>query len=195
MVSHSLLNIEAAASALHAGNVIAYPTEAVFGLGCDPLNPTAVQRVLSLKGRSESKGLVLIASHIEQFEDWVTFPDEEVATRVTSSWPGHTTWLLPRGLKAPDWICGQHASVAVRVTGHETCRRLCDAFAGPLVSTSANPDGAAPARSAGEVEMYFGNFITGILAGPLGTHDGPSEIRDALTGEVIRQRTGQGSES
>jgi L-threonylcarbamoyladenylate synthase len=195
MVSHSLLNIGAAVAALHAGKVIAYPTEAVFGLGCDPLNEAAVGHILSLKGRSESKGLVLIASEVDQLENWIVFPDTEMAAGVRASWPGHTTWLLPRGSGAPDWICGQYLSVAVRVSAHETCRRLCDAFGGPLVSTSANPEGAAPARSAGEVEMYFGHFISGIVAGPLGRQSGPSEIRDALTGEVIRQRIERETES
>jgi L-threonylcarbamoyladenylate synthase len=179
MVSHSLLSIESATAKLRAGNVIAYPTEAVFGLGCDPLNEAAVRRVLSLKSRDVSKGLILIAGSIEQLEHWIAPPNEEEQARLRATWPGHTTWILPRGPRVPDWICGQYDSVAVRVSNHQLCRDLCDAFGGPLVSTSANPVGAPPARSASEVEMYFGDFITGILAGPLGDQSGPSEIRDA----------------
>ena len=187
MASHSLLSIEAAVTALRAGKVIAYPTEAVFGLGCDPLNEAAVRRVLSLKGRAESKGLILIAGKLEQFEHWTDPPDAAMAATLGASWPGHTTWILPRGPRVPDWICGQHDSVAVRVSSHQPCVRLCDAFGGPLVSTSANPDGAPPAFSASKVETYFGDFIAGIVAGPLGGRSGPSEIRDALTGTVIRE--------
>jgi len=185
-VRHSLLNVAGAVERLNAGELIAYPTEAVFGLGCDPSNEAAVQRLLALKSRPVSAGLILIGAHFEQFEAWVAPVGEEQLKRAMQTWPGPVTWLFPRGERAPDWITGQHPTLAVRVTAHPVCIELCEAFGGPIVSTSANPHSAPPARSAGQVEDYFGSFIGGILAGALGSGERPSEIRDLETGRVLR---------
>jgi L-threonylcarbamoyladenylate synthase len=181
-----LLNTQEAAECLRNGQVIAYPTEAVFGLGCDPRNETAVSHLLAMKHRSPSAGLILIGSSFEQFEPWITVPDTPHLKTALDSWPGPVTWLFPRSDNVPDFIAGDHDTIAIRVTAHDPSIRLCDAFGGPLVSTSANPHSAPPARSAGEVEDYFGHFLGGILAGPLGGREQPSDIRDLRTGQAIR---------
>lgn len=184
---YSLLNASEAAGRLRQGQIIAYPTEAVFGLGCDPLNESAVLRLLSLKQRPVTAGLILIGSRFEQFEGWVEPVPREAMARVRETWPGPVTWLFPKGPRAPDWVTGRHETLAVRVTAHPPCIALCDAFGGPVVSTSANPHSAPPARTAGQVEGYFSNFIGGILEGPLGGGARPSEIRGVLTGEIVRE--------
>jgi L-threonylcarbamoyladenylate synthase len=184
---YSLLTPSEAAERLRIGQIIAYPTEAVFGLGCDPANESAVMRLLSLKQRPVTAGLIVIASRFEQFEGWVEPVPPEAMARASATWPGPVTWLFPRGPRAPDWVTGQHETLAIRVTAHPPCFDLCEAFGGPLVSTSANPHSAAPARSAGQVETYFGSFIAGIMEGPLGGGMRPSEIRDVLTGEIVRE--------
>lgn len=183
---HTLLNVSGAVDRLRAGELIAYPTEAVFGLGCDPANEAAVQRLLALKSRPVEAGLILIGASFEQFEGWVAPVPADRLERALQTWPGPVTWLFPRGARAPGWITGRHATLAVRVTAHPVCIELCEAFGGPLVSTSANPHSAPPARSAGQVEDYFGTFIGGILAGALGSGERPSEIRDLETGRVLR---------
>ena len=183
---HSLLTVEEAAAHMHAGAVVAYPTEAIFGLGCAPRNERAVRRILALKNRPESMGLILIGSNLEQFEGWLGAVDESRLQVATDSWPGAVTWLFPRGPDVPDFIAGDHDTLAIRVSAHPVCQALCDAFGGPVVSTSANPHSAPPARAAGEIEDYFGSFIAGIVAGALGGRALCSEIRDVRSGEVLR---------
>lgn len=181
-----VLSIAEAAQKLHDGDVIAYPTEAVFGLGCDPLNHEAVVRLLELKGRPESAGLILIADEFSRFGDFVALDDPAPLERALKSWPGPVTWLFPRSVAVPGWISGNHDSVALRVTDHPVCRQLCSAYGGAIVSTSANRSGEEPAGNAAEVERSFGLGIAGIVEGALGGLERPSEIRDARTGEVMR---------
>jgi L-threonylcarbamoyladenylate synthase len=186
VVSHSLLTVEEAAQYLRDGKVIACPTESVFGLGCDPGNETAVRQLLSLKGRSATAGLILIADCFERFETYTAPVSQALRQRAGSSWPGPLTWLFPRADGVPDWLAGKHDTIALRLTAHPVCRALCAAFEGAMVSSSANPSSAEPARSAGRVEEYFGSFLGGIVEGALGGDENPSEIRDLATGAVIR---------
>ncbi len=186
MVSHSLLTVEEAAQCLRDGKVIACPTESVFGLGCDPGTETAVRQLLSLKGRSATAGLILIADCFERFETYTAPVSQALRLRAESSWPGPVTWLFPRADGVPDWLAGKHDTIALRLTAHPVCRALCATFEGAMVSSSANPSSAEPARSAGRVEEYFGPFLGGIVEGALGGNENPSEIRDLATGAVIR---------
>ncbi len=183
---HTLLTVEEAAERMQAGDVVAYPTEAIFGLGCDPRNDSAIQRILALKHRSPALGFILIGSRFEQFESWVGKVEADRLDTALASWPGPVTWLFPRGDGVSNLVAGDHDTVAIRVTAHETSKQLCDAFGGPIISTSANPHSAPPARAAGEVEDYFGSFISGIVNGPLGGRESCSEIRDVRTGEILR---------
>ncbi len=186
MATHSLLDTAGAVEQLRGGHVIAYPTEAVYGLGCDPRNQAAVRKLLSLKGRAAAAGFVLIASEFPQLQSWVAETDESLTEKAMQTWPGPVTWLFPRAQGVPDNVAGEHQTVAVRITAHEPSRALCEAFGSALISTSANHTSAAPARSAGEVEDYFGHYLGGILAGPLGGAQNPCEIRDLLSGRIIR---------
>jgi len=187
MTTHTLLDTAGAVEKLRAGQVIAYPTEAVFGLGCDPGNESAVRKLLALKGRREAAGFVLIASEFSQLQPWVGDTEAPLLDKAMQTWPGPITWLFPRARGVPDYVAGQHDTIAVRITAHEPSRALCEALGSALISSSANHSAAEPARSAGEVEDYFGHYLAGILAGPLGGSRRPSEIRDLVTGVVIRQ--------
>jgi len=187
MTVQSLLDTATAVERLQAGLVIAYPTEAVFGLGCDPANESAVRKLLLLKGRHESAGLVLIASDFSQLKPWIAEVKEALVKKAMQTWPGPVTWLFPRAEGVPDYVAGKHKTVAVRITAHEPSRKLCTAFGSALISTSANHTSAEPARSAEEVQSYFGSGIAGILAGDLGSGDKPSEIRDLVSSKIIRQ--------
>ena len=171
---------------LCSGGVIAYPTEAVYGLGCDPLNPLAVGRILELKGRSWRKGLILIAANSAQIMPYIGELEPSLRAQVEATWPGPITWLLPADPAAPAWLCGEHPLIAVRVTAHPLAATLCRMLGGPIVSTSANPGGLLPARSPLAVRRYFGNGIDHILHAPLGGRTTPSEIRDGRSGTVVR---------
>ena len=174
-----------AIKALQSGGVIAYPTEAVYGLGCLPVCWPAVLRILDLKQRSVRKGLILVASSPEQLLPYIVFPNERIRNKVMSTWPGPVTWVLPARPGVPFWIRGDHDSVAVRVSEHKIVRLLC-ARAGPLVSTSANPSRMPPARSALKVRSYFGEQLDYIVPGKLGLLSHTTPIRDALSGKFLR---------
>jgi L-threonylcarbamoyladenylate synthase len=183
----TLLNISRAVHCLQAGELIAYPTEAVFGLGCDPESETAVRKLLALKDRPAEAGLILIADRFERFDRYIQSPEAVQIERAMATWPGPVTWLFPRAESVPDWLAGNHATIALRVTAHPVCRALCAAFKGAMVSTSANPSQKEPARSVAEVDAYFGAALCGTVAGELGGGSRPSEIRDLATGRVLRE--------
>lgn len=181
-----MLSVRQGAQCLLDGDVIAYPTEAVYGLGCDPDNESAVRRILKLKSRPASAGMILIADRLERFAPYIEPVSAELKERALAAWPGPVTWLFPRASHVPDWLAGSHPTIALRITDHPVCRELCEAFGGAIVSTSANPGGEEPARSAAEVAGYFGHSLCGTVEGGLGTQDQPSEIRDLATGRVLR---------
>lgn len=183
MVSH--WRVQRVARVVRAGGVIAYPTEAVWGLGCDPWNEDAVYRLLALKERPMDKGLILIADNIRQFDFLLADLPQAWQDRLGGTWPGPNTWLVPHQERLPEWITGRHRSVALRVSDHPLVRELC-ALTGPLVSTSANVAGRPAARSRLRVEQYFSRQLDAVLNGPLGGRRNPSIIRDLITGRVIR---------
>lgn len=175
---------------LKQGGVLAYPTEAVFGLGCDPDCEKAVRLILTLKQRPIEKGLILIASHYAQCLPYI---DESAISpqqrqRALTSWAeGETvSWIFPKNPNTPFFLTGRFDSIAVRVTTHPLIRQLCDHFGKPLVSTSANLSGQLPCKTADEVEAQFGLELA-ILQGEVGGRLNPSEIRDIKTGKVLRQ--------
>ncbi len=176
-----------AVAALRAGGVVAYPTEAVYGLGCDPQNRAAFARVFELKQRPPTQGVLLIAADFAQVEKYIdaATPAEAIA-RVRATWPGPHTWIFPRAADVPDWIAGAHAGIALRVTAHPLAAALSRAFGGALVSTSANRHGELPARTANEVRAAFGGEIAYILDGAVGGLERPTPIRDAVSGAQIR---------
>ena len=177
--------VQHVARTIRSGGVVAYPTEAVWGLGCDPWNEEAVYRLLSLKSRSPAKGLILIADCIHQFDFLLDdFPGVWM-DRLTGSWPGPNTWLVPHRNRLPEWITGAHDCVALRVTAHPLARELC-ALTGPLISTSANPSGHLAARSRLRVEQYFPRQLDAVLGRALGGRRHPSLIRELATGRIIR---------
>lgn len=172
---------------LHGGGVIAYPTEAVWGLGCDPWDQEAVERILELKQRPVEKGMILVASSIEQVRFLLDPLPDTLQQEATGYWPGPVTCLLPDvNRQIPEWVRGRHSSIAVRVSDHPVVRALCDAAGMPLVSTSCNPAGRQPARNIWQVRRYFGNRLDRIVPGALGGNRKPSRIIDIVTGKQFR---------
>jgi len=182
---HSQWQRQRVAGVVRAGGVIAYPTEAVWGLGCDPRDEAATLRLLGLPDRPVHKGLILVADSIQQFDFLLADLPERWIDRLASTWPGPNTWLVPHQGLLPEWISGRHDSVALRVSAHPEVAALC-ALTGPLVSTSANPAGRPAARSRLRVEQYFHGQLDAVLGGALGGRRNPSLIRDLRTGDVIR---------
>lgn len=175
------------AALLGAGGVIAYPTEAVYGLGCDPQRHDAVTRLLDLKGRSVRKGLILISAELACLSAYMAPIDEQIAARMTASWPGPVTWVLPAAAGVPAWLTGDRGTIALRMTAHPIAGALCRAFGGALVSTSANRAGSPPARTALRARLLFGPRLDAVVPGKVGALDRPSRIIDARSGAVLRE--------
>lgn len=180
-------SIPSIVKALHQHQVIAYPSESVFSLGCDPSSEKAIKSLLSLKKRSWEKGFILVASHYNQLSFYIddSFLTYRQKSRIFTYHPGKITWIMPARQHIPWWLTGKFNSLAVRISSFEPIQNLCIAWGKPLVSTSANLTGQPPARTSTEVKKKF-NKAFPIMEGHVGGRLLPSEIRDAITNVVIR---------
>lgn len=177
-----------AATALRRGGLIAYPTEAVWGLGCDPRNEAAVLRLLILKQREVAKGLILIAADEAQLAPYIDMAALDDAQRIAvrASWPGPHTWIVPASFNAPAWITGIHSGIAVRVSAHATVIALCNAFGGALVSTSANRAGEPAPSRRDALDHVIVAGVDALSVGETGELQRPTAIRDARSGDMLR---------
>ena len=181
-----MMSVSHAADVLLRGGVIAYPTEGVFGLGCLPSDQQAVSRVLDIKQRDASKGLILIAADADQLDGWIALPDD---ASLPDPDPAHpVTWIVPPGPNVTPLLRGEHESLAVRITTNPTARALCLAVESPLVSTSANLSGKPVARNRNVLQRQFGSVVDYVVPGDCGPASGPSEIRDFSSGKILRPR-------
>jgi L-threonylcarbamoyladenylate synthase len=180
------VHVGRAARIVLAGGVIAYPTEAVYGLGCLPERRDAVMRLLALKRRSWRKGLLLIGADLEQLERYVVLPPEPRRSEVLATWPGPVTWVLEARRPLLPWITGGRDSVAVRLTDHALARELCARVGSAIVSTSANVTRRPPYRRALPLRRALQRGVDYVLAGELGGLGAPTTIRDGRSGRVLR---------
>lgn len=174
--------------ALTASQVIAYPTEAVYGLGCDPFNASAVETLWRLKQRPPSMGLIVVAGEWQALTPFMADLSAEQTARLRAEWPAPFTWVVPASKRVPAWLTGGGDTVALRWSAHPDVVALCSAFGGALVSTSANLHGHAPARSAQAVADHFSGQagFAGVVVGELGGQAQPTPIRELITGRWIR---------
>ncbi len=170
---------------LRGGGVIAYPTETVWGFGCVPTNTQAVQRILDIKGRSASKGLIIIAASAEQLTPWVTELSPEQWQRLSQQNERPTTWIVPAALSVPHLVTGGRSTIAVRVTSHPQIARLCQRV-GPIVSTSANRSGKPVVANRFHCILQFAGEVDWVLPGDCGGSGQSSRIIDMQSGKVIR---------
>ena len=183
-------DLKSALIALNNQGVIAYPTESVFGLGCDPDCDIAIQKILDLKQRSASKGLILIADSLEKLMPYADFPalSEIQFNRIKESWPGNITWIVPSKITLSPLISGDFNSVAVRVSNHPFVKQLAQQFGKPLISTSANLSGLDACSTADQVEIMFSDnpLLQNVIHQPVTGDASPSKIFNALSGEQLR---------
>ena len=176
-----MTSLEKVLRALKQGEIIAYPTEGVWGLGCDPKNNKAILKLLSLKGRSSKKGLILIGAKPEHFYDYVDF--DLYKERLLQKWPGAHTWVVPSKTQN-SLLTGETKNIALRMSSHPKIIQLCNEFNGALVSTSANKEGEPTLLTLGSIKKQFPSVEP--LKGDLGGMTKPSGIQDLLTGRIIR---------
>lgn len=184
------IELHKALSILNTQGLIAYPTESVFGLGCDPDSELAIEKILSLKKRPACKGLILIAANIEQLQKYADFSvlTQQQLADIKQTWPGPVTWVVPAKKTLSKLISGDFNSVAVRVSAHPLVQKLCQQFGKAIISTSANLSGLPPCINYSQVnEMFAGQaLLQEIINAPVSGLSEPSQIFNALTGERLR---------
>ena len=200
-------NVIQAAKFIRAGDVIAYPTESVYGLGCDPQNLIAVNKILQIKQRSSSKGLIIVAANIEQAFPYIKPLSDENIAKILSPTDKVITWLIPAqdnlyklltGTQEKSLTSTQEKSltstqeklgkkIAIRISQHPIIKALCEELQHPIISTSANISGKPMCWSAQQVKQQLKTGINYILEGGSGGQSKPSEIRDLLSDQKIRK--------
>ncbi len=168
------------------GGIVAYPTESCYGLGCYPKDYNAIRKILLLKYRPVTKGLIVIGGDINQVSKYFQVLSDDLWSRLSLSWPSATTWLVPAASWVPSWLKGDSDKIAVRVPAHRLARELCKYCGHALVSTSANLSGQRAARTRAEVSRIFSDKVDYIIDAKCGSATRPSTITDLLTGQVIR---------
>ncbi len=182
----SIASSRSVSAHLKRGGLIAYPTESCYGLGCDPANRKAVQRILKLKQRPQRKGLILIASHYHQVERYLQPLTPTEQAKLQNDGAQAVTYLLPTLHSTPRWLRGEHATLAVRLTAHPFAKQLCRSAGSALVSTSANRSGMRPAKTYAECQRMFGKKVW-VLRGRVGKRKQPSTIRAWADGRIVRK--------
>jgi len=185
-MSDMVSSFESALGVVKRGGVIAYPTEYCYGLGCDPANQPAVERILEIKRRERDKGLIVIASSEDVVDGLVELKQSANYSKIHRSWPGANTWLLPAREHVGDWLTGRFSTLAVRIPDHSWCLKLCDRLQTGLVSTSANRQGEPELLDYQTVLAEFSNEVDLVIDEPVGGRQAPSIIRDSLTGVQLR---------
>jgi len=173
------------AAHLKRGGLIAYPTESCYGLGCNPNNRAAVQRLLKLKQRPQRKGLILIAVSYHQVARYLQPLTPAQQQQLHEAGAQVITCLMPAHHSAPRWLRGVHDTLAVRITAHQQAAQLCRGVDSALVSTSANRSGQHPARTYAQCQRLFGRKMW-VLPGRVGKRKKPSTIRAWADGQIIR---------
>ena len=180
-----------AVKALRRGDVSVFPTETFYGLGADALNPAAVDKILSLKGRNSDSPIPLIVADRAMLEEVVReFP--AVAQRLADRfWPGPLTLVLPANERLAAPLLNRDGGVGVRISSHPLARRLSRELGRPITATSANLSGQAPARTIAEALTYFSERLTvyldgGVLAGKKG-----STVIEVREGKLRTVREGE----
>lgn len=166
-------NIKTASNIILTGGIVIYPTETVYGIGCDPLNTKAVKKIYTIKGR-EKKPLPLISSDLESVKKLVIM--NSIALKFAENfWPGPLMMILPSKIIYNELVSQGSNTLGIRVTSHPIANKLAKLCGGSIISTSANISGQKPALSAQEAAKYFGKEVDLIL------DDGESKITQSST--------------
>ncbi len=188
------LNTEAvfanARTVLLAGGVVAYPTDTFYGLGVDPFNREAVNKVFELKGREKNKPLLLLISSRVQLETMVKEITPAHSALIQKFWPGPLTLLFKPGSVISENVSAGSNRIGIRQPGNTMTRNLISALGQPITAPSANLSGESPPITAKQVQQSFGNQVDLIIDG--GTCQGgkPSTVVDAVETPVRLVRHG-----
>ena len=167
-------------------NVFAYPTEGVWGLGCNPFSEKAVKKLINLKKRPKNKGIIVLAGSLQQLLPFTQHLSDKLKKRMNSKWPGPHTWLVPSSPDIPKWLIGPTGLVALRLSDHKTVIELTESLNMPICSSSANISGQEPAKNSDEIRTFFGNKVL-IIEGELGGLKKPTPVQNLESKEWLRK--------
>lgn len=176
--------IRHAAHIIRHGGIIAYPTDTVYGLGCDPYNADAVEKINLIKQRPLNKYFILLASDIKQVQPLLHTTKAQQKLITQSDEP--TSWIVNASPNAPEWLTNKSHTITIRISHSPTVQKLCSALGHPIISTSANISGRRPAKNALELYQFFYKKVDKILLAnkPLTTK--PSKIIRLCDNYIIR---------
>ena len=183
-------NINQAANIIKNGGLIAYPTETVYGLGADPHNAEAIQKIFTAKGRAEDKGIILLIRGVDDLSTLVHTVSPTAQILIEVFWPGPLTLVFRANRDLSPALLGGRDTIALRHSSSSVASRLLFALGGPITSTSANRSTEPPARSACEVENALGDHLDLILDGGPSDTTLPSTLVDVSTDRAILLREG-----
>jgi L-threonylcarbamoyladenylate synthase len=170
---------------ISTGGLIAFRTDTFYGLGADPLNRTALQKIRKLKGREGNKPILLLISDMDQVDRFTGGTSGSFGLIAAEHWPAPLTLIGPARPELPTELTAGTDSIGLRLPDNENVRDLVRVCGGALTATSANVSGKPPARTAKEVEEYFPTGIDLIIDGGQVTTTEPSTVLD-LTGSEPR---------
>lgn len=182
----STFAIRCAAHLIRHGGIIVYPTETVYGLGCDPMNYDAVTNLNHLKQREPDKGFILLAHSLSLFGNYIEELSETDQKKILDA-EQPTSWIVRAKDSLPDWLTNKQRTLAIRISHQPVVTALCQQLGHPIVSTSANPSGKRTCRNAMEAHKYFHDKVDAILINdrPLGGQPSVIKRLDNLT--TLRQ--------
>jgi len=182
--------IHRAASLLKTGAVLVYPTETVYGIGCDPLNAAACERIRSMKGRDGNKPMLLLASSLNQLERFAGKLDAPVKKLAKIFWPGPLTMIIKPSKQLPSYLYGPSGGVAFRVTPYPEACLLAEAFDSPVISTSANISGEPPVSGFSDAMSVFGDSADMVIENETPMGGIASTLLDVASSKALIIREG-----
>jgi len=190
IVSQTIQSLTRIAEVVFNSGVIAFRTDTFYGLGADPFNRQAVNRIKKLKGREETKPILVTISDHSQIERFIVERSESFESLAQRFWPGPLTLIGKSAAELPVEITAGTGMVGLRLPDDQDLRALLRACGGALTATSANPSNENPAMSAEQVENYFGSTIDLIVDGGEARVDRPSTVVDVTGAEPKLVREG-----
>jgi L-threonylcarbamoyladenylate synthase len=178
-------SIRHAAHIIKSGGIIAYPTDTIYGLGCDPYNICAIEKINIIKQRPLNKKFILLAGHFNQIKPLIKMDknQEKIILRATQP----TSWVVNAGPHAPKWLIDNNGTLTIRVSQNNIVQRLCHILGHAIISTSANPSGKTPAKNSLELHKYFHHTVDKILASNKKLTNKPSKIIRLCDNYIFRQ--------
>jgi L-threonylcarbamoyladenylate synthase len=177
-------SIRHAAHIIKNGGIIAYPTDTIYGLGCDPYNADAVERINIIKQRPLNKQFILLAGDIEQVRTLISITVEQEKIITQDAEP--TSWVVSASEQAPAWLTDRNHMLTIRISRHDEVKKLCRALGHAVISTSANISGKRPAKNAIELHKYFHQEVDKILLSNKAQATRPSKIIRLCDNYIIR---------